>query len=105
MTKFFKRKCDRDFAVCSDCCYFEFTEYIDEKYPFKRGRCKLFNKNVDDRWETKCEELHYWLCEDCEYYKVFIDDDIDDDYEGTTCEYWDKHVEDCDYACDEFKQK
>ena len=31
MTKFLKNKSDRNFAVCSDCRYFEFTEYVDEK--------------------------------------------------------------------------
>ena len=49
---------ERDFVVCSDCEYFKETELIDEKYPeLKRGHCRWFDTNVDNRWEVKCEEF------------------------------------------------
>ena len=98
-----QRKCERDFNVCSDCCYFEFTEYIDENYPFKRGRCKKFDKNVDDRWEVKCEERNCWMCENCKYFKAKASKYFEDEYDYFKCEYWDKDVSPYDDICEEFK--
>lgn len=69
---------ERDFKICSDCIHFEFVELIDENYPdIKRGRCKLTDNIVDNRWGTDCEQCEDMLknCVNCKY--VYYDEDCD----------------------------
>jgi hypothetical protein len=73
--KFLSRN-ERDFLVCSDCAYYQFIEQIDPRYPLTRGRCTLFDKIVDDRWETTCPECTgNNICYDC----IFCEYDEDGD--------------------------
>jgi hypothetical protein len=72
------KRSERDFLVCSDCIYFDFIELIDERYPtIKRGRCSLYNKIVDNRWETDCaENTGKPSCTNCRH--CVTDDDFDE---------------------------
>lgn len=101
--KFLKRS-ERDFNVCSDCTWFQFTEYIDKNYPVKYGKCHFFNKIVDDRWEVKCSKFKSLTCEQCKYYRVYTSDYFDDDYGEVTCTKLSKSTEPFDQACDYFEE-
>ena len=91
---------ERDFVVCSDCEYFKETELIDKRYPeLKRGHCRWFDTNVDNRWEAKCEEFiskNNHICEQCSWF--FEDEDM-----IYRCMYYDDEVEWFRPACKNFK--
>ena len=91
---------ERDFIVCSDCVYFEEKELIDERYPIlKRGYCKYFNKEVDNRWEINCEEFDDEDEQTCDKCRWFYEDE-DMIYR---CMYYDDEVEWYRPACKNFK--
>ena len=58
------------FPVCSVCVNFKKTGYIDERYPIiVRGMCLKYNKEVDNRWEVKCDEFcDAVTCSLCKHY-------------------------------------
>ena len=81
-------KDERDFLICTDCSYFKFMEIIDENYPeIVRGRCTLYDKLVDNRWQSNCPSndgedtcyscIHFWEDEDgdefCSLNDYYID--------------------------------
>lgn len=109
MLKFLTKK-ERDFLVCSDCAYFTNAEVINEKYPLlKRGRCSLYGKIVDNRWETKCEDnTYYCQCDMCEHFcKDTSDPNFDEDWKFNSpyiCDIDYMMVDEGDIVCEHFKQ-
>ncbi len=102
--KFLKNLSDRDFYVCSDCKYFKFLELVDERYPFKRGICKKFDKIVDDVWETWCDKIELNevdYCLNCSYFRTDEDDEDEIEY----CTYYDDTVSRYDDACENYEEK
>ena len=108
----FLEKSERNFLVCSDCAYFINEEVIDERYPkIVKGKCKLHNKIVDNRWETNCKNnTYYCQCDMCKYFSEnpYFDqnEDIDFDLDNYPyeCSYKNIPIEEDNKVCENFKQ-
>lgn len=108
MTKFLK-KFERNFLVCSDCAYFINEEIIDERYPeIVKGKCKLHNKTVDNKWETNCKDnTYYCCCDQCKYFHENVYFDLNDEEDDFNCRYLCEltniSIKETDKVCEYFK--
>ena len=108
----FLEKYERDFLVCSDCAYFINEKIIDERYPkIVKGKCKLHNKIVDNRWETNCKDnTYYCQCNMCKYfsecsdYNLAEDTDFELDNYPYECSYKNIPIEEDGIVCEYFKE-